>query len=329
MWVSINATGHWQGEIWNRRKTGEIFPELLSISAIRNETGEVTNYVGVFADISKLKASESRLEFLAHHDPLTQLPNRLLLTSRLEHAIEKGMRDKKLLALLMLDLDRFKDVNDSFGHQAGDELLQLVAERLTSCLRSIDTVCRLGGDEFTVLLEEIPHPEDAARVANNIITALGEPWMLENDREVRIGTSVGISLFPQHGSTPEQLLQQADAALYQAKGEGRGRFKYFSEGLTRAARERMDMEVRLRRAVEQGELQVYFQPQVDIASGRIVGAEALVRWLAPDAGLIPPARFIPIAEQTGELARISARRYPYLITAFDYYQRDATKNSCR
>jgi len=304
MWANINATGHWQGEIWNRRKSGEIYPELLSISVVRNDDGDITNYVGVFADISKLKASESQLEFLAYHDPLTQLPNRLLLLSRLEHAIKQSLRDNRLLALLMLDLDRFKDVNDSFGHPAGDELLLQVAGRLTACLRGIDTVCRLSGDEFTVLLEDVAHPEDAARVANNIIAVLGEPWRLSNGSEVRIGTSVGISLFPQHGATPEQLLQHADAALYQAKGEGRGRFKYFSEGLTHAARERMDVEVRLRRAIEQGELRVHFQPQVDIASGRIVGAEALVRWQSPGEGLIPPSRFIPIAEETGLITDI-------------------------
>jgi diguanylate cyclase (GGDEF)-like protein/PAS domain S-box-containing protein len=304
MWATINATDHWQGEIWNRRKNGEIYPELLSISAVRNESGDITNYVGVFSDISRLKESELQLEFLAHHDPLTQLPNRLLLLSRLEHSIEKGLRDDGMLALLMLDLDRFKDVNDSFGHPAGDELLQQVATRLASCLRGIDTVCRMGGDEFTVLLEDIAQPEDAARVASNIIAALSEPWRLSNGSEVRIGTSVGISLFPQHGASPEQLLQHADAALYQAKGEGRGRFKYFSESLTRAARARMDIEVRLRRAIAQDELRVYFQPQVDIASGRIVGAEALVRWDAPGEGLIPPSRFIPIAEETGLITEI-------------------------
>jgi diguanylate cyclase (GGDEF)-like protein/PAS domain S-box-containing protein len=299
MWASIKETGHWQGEIWNRRKDGEIYPELLSISTIQNPTGEVINYVGVFTDISKLKASESRLEFLAHHDPLTGLPNRLLLLSRLQHAIETSQRGGKLLALLMIDLDRFKDVNDSFGHLAGDELLQQVAERITSRLRDIDTVSRLGGDEFTVLLEDIAQPEDAARIANVIIAALGEPWCLANGAEVRIGASVGISLFPQHGNKAEELLQQADTALYQAKDEGRGRFKYFSEDLTHAARERINLEVRLRRAIDQGELRVFYQPQVDIVSGHIVGAEALVRWQDPVEGLIPPLRFIPVAEETG------------------------------
>lgn len=229
MWQSIKETGHWQGEIWNRRKTGDIYPELLSISSIANPHGTVTNYVGVFADISVLKASQSEIEFLAHHDPLTALPNRLLLLSRIDHALRIARREGKRLAVLMLDLDRFKQVNDSYGHLAGDELLQQVAKRIVSCLREADTVCRLGGDEFTLLLENIGRREDAANVALAVIDALNQPWCLSDAIEVSIGASIGISLFPEHGSDPEQLLRQADAALYQAKREGRGCFKYFSE----------------------------------------------------------------------------------------------------
>lgn len=304
VWATINAVGYWQGEIWNRSKDGEIHPQLMSISAVKNESGEITNYIAVFSDISKLKASETKLDFLAHHDLLTRLPNRLLLRSRLEYGIEVAQRENSLLALLMLDLDRFKDVNDSFGHVAGDELLQQVAERLTSRLRGIDTICRFGGDEFAVLLGDVAQPEDAARVANVIIAALSEPWRLSNDCDVRIGASVGISLFPEHGTTPELLLQHADAALYQAKAEGRGRFKYFSEALTNAARARMELEVRLRHAIDFGELRVYFQPKVEIGSGRIVGAEALVRWQAAEGELILPAQFIPVAEKTGLITAI-------------------------
>jgi len=304
MWLHITTTGHWQGEIWNRRKNGEIYPELISIAVVKDDTGAVTNYVSVFADISKLKASEAKLEFLAHHDPLTQLPNRLLLLSRLDHGIEKAQRDDKKMALLMLDLDRFKDVNDIFGHLAGDELLQEIAARLTMRLRGVDTVCRLGGDEFTVLLDEVVQPEDAALVANDIIAALSQPCHLSNGTEVRIGASVGISLYPQHGVTPEELLQHADTALYRAKTEGRGRFKYFSEDQTQAARERIELESRLRRAIDRQELQVHYQPQVNIATGHIVGAEALVRWNDPDFGAVPPSRFIRVAEETGLISAI-------------------------
>jgi len=299
MWNSIATTGHWRGEIWNRRKNGDVYPQLLSISQVKNDAGAVVNYVGVFADISRLKASETKLDFLAHHDALTQLPNRLLLLSHLEHGIRVAQRENSQLALLMLDLDRFKDVNDSFGHAAGDELLQQVAERLMSRLRGMDTVARLGGDEFTVMLQKIAQPEDAAVVASDIMSSLSRPWTLSNGAEVRIGVSIGISLFPEHGTTTHDLLQHADAALYQAKNEGRSCFRYFSQSLTYAARERIDLETRLHRAIEQGELRVFYQPQLNIATGRVVGAEALVRWQDPLEGLIPPGRFIPVAETTG------------------------------
>ncbi|HZV99352.1 MAG TPA: PAS domain S-box protein [Methylophilaceae bacterium] len=299
MWQSLHEIGHWQGEIWNRRKNGDIYPSLMSISAIKNKDGEVINYVGVFADISNLKASEAQLEFLAHHDPLTRLPNRLMLISRLDHAIEVSRRDNSQLALLMLDLDRFKNVNDSFGHLAGDELLQQVAKRLISNLRGVDTVSRLGGDEFTVLLEDVAQPEDAARVAEHIIRAIEAPWKLSNNIEVRIGASIGISLFPGHGSSALELLQHADAALYQAKAAGRGCVRYFSESLTQAARDRFSLEAKLRQAIPNNEFRVYYQPKIEMASGQIVGAEALLRWEHPEQGLVMPARFINIAEDTG------------------------------
>jgi diguanylate cyclase (GGDEF)-like protein/PAS domain S-box-containing protein len=296
---SIDSEGHWQGEIWNRRKNSEVYPELLNLSVARDSAGQITEYIGVFADITQLKASQAQLEFLAYHDSLTGLPNRLQLFSSLQHSIDMAEREGKQVALLMLDLDRFKDVNDSFGHLAGDQLLQLVAKRLTKRVRIVDTVARLGGDEFTVLLENIAHLEDAARVAEAIIADLRKPLKLPKIGEIMIGVSIGISLYPQYGDTPEILLQQADTALYQAKEKGRNRYAYFSDELTSAARERIELETRLRRAIAQNELRVYYQPQVDIASGRIVGAEALVRWQDPKEGLIAPIRFIPVAEQTG------------------------------
>jgi len=304
MWDGITRTGHWQGEIWNRRKNGEIYPELMSIDVIKDSAGNLCNYVSVFSDISKLISTQAELDFLAHHDALTRLPNRLLLLSRLQHAMERAERDEKFLALLMIDLDRFKDINDSFGHVAGDELLQVVSAKLQADLRGIDTVCRFGGDEFAVLLEDISGTGDAAHVAHTIIQNLSEPSQLSNGVEVRIGASVGISIYPGQEATPEVMLQQADAALYQAKMAGRGRFVYFSEDLTQAARERIDIEVRLKRALKQSEFKVYYQPQVDILSGRIIGAEALVRWQDPEQGLIQPGRFIHIAETTGLIGEI-------------------------
>lgn len=304
MWKQVKTTGHWQGEVWGRRRNGDEFPQLCSISAVNDDAGRPLQYVYVFTDISKIKQTEAELEFLAHHDPLTRLPNRRLLLARIRHGMETIKRDGGLMALLMLDLDRFKDVNDSFGHLTGDELLQQVADRLKNRLRSVDTITRLGGDEFTVLLHNITQQEDAGRVASEIVGMLGEPWFLSNGAEIRIGSSVGITLYPGHCETAEEMLQQADTALYQAKEEGRGRFKYFSEELTHAARERVALEAALRRAIGENELRVHFQPQVDIRTGKLVGAEALLRWQHPEEGMMLPSRYIAVAEETGLIADI-------------------------
>jgi diguanylate cyclase (GGDEF)-like protein/hemerythrin-like metal-binding protein/PAS domain S-box-containing protein len=309
MWNSINRTDAWQGEIWNRRKNGEVYPEWLIITAVKdpdNENAQINHYVASFSDITSRKAAEEEIKQLAFYDPLTKLPNRRLLLERLKHSIEVERRDGARLALLMLDLDRFKAVNDSLGHLAGDELLQQVATRITARLRDVDMVARLGGDEFVVLLEDIAHAEDAARVAIEIILTLSKSFQLTQSNDVQIGASIGISLYPEHGATYEMLMDHADAALYQAKDQGRGCYAYFSEDQTLAARERIALETRLRRAVEQEELRVFYQPQVDIASGLIIGAEALVRWQDPVEGLVPPIRFIPIAEETGLILEIGA-----------------------
>lgn len=298
MWDSIHHIGAWQGEIWNRRKNGEVYPEWLTITAVKSVDGTITHYVATFTDITERKAAEEQIRQLAFYDPLTRLPNRRLLLERLKHSIGVERREGKQLALLMLDLDRFKAVNDNLGHLAGDELLQQVAMRITAKLREVDVVARLGGDEFIVLLEDITHPENAARIAEAIVADLSKPFQLIQSDEVRIGVSIGISLYPQHGDSPEILMNSADAALYQAKDQGRGCFAYFSEELTLAARERIALETRLRIAIDQQELRVFYQPQIDIASGRIIGAEALIRWQNPTEGLIFPGQFIPIAEET-------------------------------
>lgn len=304
MWKNIELTGNWEGQIWNRRKNGDIYPELITITAVKNADNVVTNYVAVFNDITLTQAATAEIERLAFYDPLTALPNRRLLMDRLQHSINVDRRDGKQLALLMLDLDRFKAVNDSLGHLAGDDLLQQVAARISSRLRDVDMVARLGGDEFVILLESISQPEDAAQVAKDIIAELSKQFCLSQHDNVQIGASVGISLYPQHGDNPEILMDHADAALYQAKDAGRGCFAYFSEVLTLAARERIALEARLRHAIEQQELRIFYQAQVDIATDLIVGAEALVRWQHPEEGLIPPCRFIPIAEESGLIVDI-------------------------
>lgn len=299
MWRSLEDTGHWQGELWNRRKNGELYPVLLNISAVRDDAGRVIQYVGAFSDLSRIKESESRLDFLVYHDPLTELPNRLLLVSRLDHAIDVAAREGQLVALLLLDLDRFKDVNDSYGHPAGDVLLRQTARRLGGCLVAADTLARLGGDEFAILLEDIVDPQDAARVAERLIAALGETTRLPDGSEVRIGASIGISVYEGHNEDAGEMLRQADAALYRAKEGGRSRFDFYTEDLTHSARLRVETERRLRCALAEGQLVAHYQPQVEIATGRVIGVEALVRWRDPERGLIPPGEFIPLAEETG------------------------------
>ncbi|MCU7845200.1 MAG: EAL domain-containing protein [Candidatus Thiodiazotropha sp. (ex Monitilora ramsayi)] len=304
LWNDLRLSGHWQGEIWNRRKNGEIYPELLSISSVYGDLDEVKYYVGVFSDISQLKQTEAKLEYLAHHDPLTHLANRRLLMTQLEYGLKTAHRKRERVALLVMDLDRFKDINDSYGHVIGDQLLQLVAGRLNHRLRESDLVTRLGGDEFAVLMQGLQNPEDAAILASEIIQTLNDPCQLPDGLELQVGTSIGISLYPEHGYSAETLLQHADSALYQAKKEGRGRFCYFSEEMTRAARQRIEIHNNLRHALAEEKLSVYYQPQIEFDSGRIVGAEALLRWHDPEMGDIAPNLFIPVAEETGLISRM-------------------------
>jgi diguanylate cyclase (GGDEF)-like protein/PAS domain S-box-containing protein len=304
MWATVLATGKWQGELWIRYKNGSSHPQWFTLTEVKTERGIVTHYVGTFIDIAARKANEEEVYQLAFYDPLTNLPNRRRLLDRLKHDVEMVRREGRQLALMMLDLDRFKLVNDKYGHAAGDELLMQVASRLTGRLRDVDMVARLGGDEFVVLLGSIAMPEDAARVAGDIVADLSRSFKLSQSDEVWIGVSIGISLFPQHGDSAEVLLEQADVALYQAKNEGRGCFAYFSEKFTIAVRERIELENRLRKAIAQRELSVVYQPQVDVRHGQIVGAQMLVRWHDKEEGLIAPSRFIPVAEESGLIAPI-------------------------
>lgn len=294
----LEHSGRWQGEVWNRRKNGETYPEWQTISTVTDEEGRALNYVTVFSDISLLKVSQERLEYLAHHDVLTGLPNRLLFRDRLEHAIQRADRGGSKLAVLFLDLDRFKHVNDSLGHTVGDALLQEVASRLRTFLRRDDTLARLGGDEFTILMEGLRQGKDASVLAEKLIQALGEPFQLQS-YELLVGASIGISIYPQDAQSAESLLRNADAAMYRAKDNGRNTHRFYSKDMTTTALERVVLEAQLRHAIEQEQLQLHYQPEVDLVTGELVGLEALVRWKHPGKGFIEPSRFILLAEETG------------------------------
>ena len=305
MWTAIRETGRWRGEIWNRRKNGEIYPELLNISVVQNESSGLTHYVGVFSDISALKESEARLEHLAHHDSLTGLPNRLLLHARLEHALARSRRTGERIAALFLDLDRFKTINDTFGHPVGDLVLQAVAQRLQASVREDDTVARLGGDEFVIVLEGLGTAEEATRVAQELLDELTEPFLI-NGRELYISSSIGISLAPDHCVDMTTLLRNADSATYRAKAQGRGNFQVYTEEISIEAVDRFELESALRRALRLDEFILHYQPQLSLRSGEVVGIEALVRWQHPEMGLTFPARFITLAEEIGLIERIDA-----------------------
>ncbi|MGR9116373.1 MAG: EAL domain-containing protein [Gammaproteobacteria bacterium] len=306
IWHSIVDTGSWQGEIWNRRKNGEVYPEWLTINTILDPEGTVINYVAVFSDISRIKTSELKLEKLSHYDPLTQLPNRSLLMNRLEHALEQSKRHQFKGGVLFLDLDRFKNVNDSFGHPIGDELLIDISGRLLQRLRADDTLARLGGDEFIILLEKITNPQSISLVAKDLLACLKEPFILTNGREVYISASIGITVFPDDGMTTAQLIQNADTATFKAKENGRNTYHFYTQELTQLAHLRLSMESQLRRGLERDEFVLYYQPLVDMVSHRIVGCEALIRWRPEGKTLVSPADFIPLAEETGLMIPMGA-----------------------
>ena len=300
---SLERTGHWQGELWQRRQNGETFPVWLSASTVINVHGTVTHQVSLFSDITSLKESQEQLERLAHHDSLTGLPNRLLFQARLQHALERARREGERVAVLCFDLDHFKNINDSLGHPAGDRLLQGVTQRLLYSVREEDTVARFGGDEFTLLLENLHEAKDAGLVAEKVLKVLARPFDLDGQESYVTG-SIGISLFPDDGQDITSLLKNADSALYQAKEHGRNNYHYYTEDLTQAAFKRLELESNLRRAVERGEFVLFYQPQVDLSDGRVVGAEALVRWQHPELGLVLPSEFIPMTESTGLIVKL-------------------------
>lgn len=304
MWEALLRDGVWSGEIWNRRKSGEVYPQWQHIRAVRNDQGELTHYVAVFSDLSSLKRSQHELDFLAHHDPLTGLPNRLLLRERIEQALARAEREQGGGALLSIDLDHFKHINDSLGHSTGDVLIKAVAERLQSCLDERCTLARLGGDEFAVILES-PQQQHASSLAQRLLEAMNAPFDV-NGQTIYMSVSLGVSLFPEDARNVDHLMQHADAALFQAKASGRSLYAFYTPELTARARSHVQVEAALRHALDHGELRIYFQPVHDLASGRMVGVESLVRWQHPQRGLVPPSEFIPVAEECGLITAVDA-----------------------
>ncbi|MFP3494498.1 EAL domain-containing protein [Pseudomonas sp. SIMBA_059] len=305
MFQTLERTDEWSGEIWNRRKSGEIYPQWQTIRVIRDDQGKATHYVAVFSDISAIKDSEHELARLAHHDPLTDLPNRLLFSDRAHQALASAQVHKRGCALLLMDLDHFKIINDSLGHTTGDQLLKAVGERLKGLFGPGVTLARLGGDEFAVLVESCPQVVQAAALAQRMLDAMQEPFVFDGN-QLFISASIGISLFPSDALSAEQLLRNADSALFKAKSAGREGYALYTEELTAHAQHRVEIAGELRRALEQQELRVYYQPVHDLQDSRLIGVEALVRWQHPERGLVPPGEFIPIAERTGLIADIDA-----------------------
>lgn len=304
MWATILNKGSWSGEIIDRRKDGSTYPKWLSISAVRGKDGEIENFIALFSDISERKAVEQRIRYLAEHDFLTGLPNRVLLTDRVSQAITFARRNRKRLAVMFLDLDRFKSINDTLGHNVGDDLLRVVTNRLLGQVRASDTVSRLGGDEFVLLLLEVEDEDSVAHLARNILGALVEPVRV-GGHELNVSGSIGVAMYPEHGQDIDSLMKNADTAMYQAKAAGRNGYAFFSPEMDVAARSRHEVENALRHALLRKEFVLHYQPQADVADGQVVALEALLRWKRPGFGLVPPNDFIPVAEESGLIVPIT------------------------
>jgi len=304
LWSTISSGKLWKGEIVNRRKDGTIYTEEMTITPVSQDGGAAsTHFIAIKQDITQRKTAEKQIQFLAYYDALTGLPNRTLLQDRLSKALASARRQKDKVALLFFDLDGFKNVNDSFGHSSGDLVLQDVAKRLKKRTREQDTVARIGGDEFLIVLTNVKDIADAAVAANRLMDTLSAKFVVQG-HSLGISCSVGISIFPEHGMDVETLLKNADAAMYSVKENGRNNFQFFAEEMTAQAVERLTLENSLRPALDNNQLFLVYQPQMDIATGKIIGLEALLRWQHPELGLVPPDKFIRIAENSGLILRI-------------------------
>jgi len=305
MWDTLLATGHWQGEIWDRRADGSLVAKWLSLVTVEDDDGRTTHYVGVFSDITAVKQGQEDLEWLAAHDPLTGLPNRMLLNDRLLTAVTQSHRHGTSLALLSFDIDHFKDVNDTLGHPAGDGLLIEIAKRCNAVVRESDTFGRSGGDEFEIVVSGFSDVEDLDLLARRLLSAIADPITLD-DQEVRVTASIGIAVYPESGDNAAELTRHADVAMYRAKSLGRNRYQFYSEELQAELQHRVQFETRLRAAIKEDRLFMVYQPQVDLKNGQIIGVESLVRWRDVDGSTIMPGEFVPLAESSDLILEIGA-----------------------
>jgi len=303
MWAQLQKEGYWQGEIWNRRKNGEIYPEWLTITAIKDDAGNIHQHAGIFCDITDRKDQETEIRRLAYFDELTKLPNRRLFLDRLNMAVARAKRHKERLAVMFLDLDHFKKINDTLGHYTGDKILIEAAERLTQCTRDEDTVARLGGDEFILLFPEVESIDEITKMADRIVQSFSEHFEI-NDKNLFVTASLGISIFPNDGDDTENLIKNADAAMYRSKDDGRSTFNLFNESFTIQGMRQLMIEGALRNAIKNDEFELYFQPQAAANNGTLIAAEALLRWHNEEVGNIGPTEFIPIAEDIGMISKI-------------------------
>ena len=295
MWRALKDRGHWEGEIWNRRKSGEVFAEMLNISVVPDEHGDPQNYVAIFSDISQQKSHQDQLERIAHFDALTNLPNRVLLADRLQQALAQAQRRDTMMAVVFLDLDGFKVVNDVHGHELGDQLLVAIAQRLRASLREGDTLARMGGDEFVAVLADIADVSESEFVLERLLEAAAQPLQLDNKR-LQVSASLGAALYPQDGTEPDILLRHADQAMYQAKQAGKNRYQLFDVEQDISTRKRVEGRARVGQGLMQQEFVLHYQPKVNLRLGKVVGAEVLVRWQDPQRGLLAPGLFLPDIE---------------------------------
>lgn len=303
MWRTIHETGKWHGKIYNRTKDGEIMPAWLTIATLRDKEGDIVNYIAMVTDLREIISSQERAEYLAYHDTLTGLPNRAYFEEYLHHAVEMARRNETVLAVLFIDLDRFKVINDTLGHEVGDLLLQTIARRLRETLRESDTVARVGGDEFIAVIETVQSGEDVAVVCRKLLHAMAQPIRTGN-HTLNVSGSIGVALFPDHSSTITELIKHADSAMYLAKQYGKNNFRFYRPELTDQMQQRLQIEQGLSNALVEREFHIELQPQYVLHNGEMVGAEVLLRWHSPDLGNVPPDQFIPVAEETGKIIDI-------------------------